>query len=100
MTVHEMQSLFKNIANILEEVSKDPKHYEPTHIDEVEELISSIREIKLEYAPPQLRFLSSNFMVWFHGWKAKKVYNDLHHISSSNYNSNKISQFNEFSLSL
>ena len=81
MSSYELESLFKNISTVIGEVSKDPKNYEPNDLDEIEKLSSSVREIRLEYAPTVFRFLCSNFMVWYHGWKGKKVYNNLYNIS-------------------
>ena len=95
MTTHEIQSLFKNIGQILEEVSKDPKGFEPSDLDGTEELMDSLREVRLEYAPDQLQYLSSNFMIWFHGYKGKRVYADLHRISSE-YDLNSSKKENEF----
>ena len=82
MSQHEIESLFKNIGTILEDVAKDPKGYQPSELEETEELMSNLRQIQLEYAPPQLQYLSSNFMIWFHGLKGKRVYKELHHIST------------------
>ena len=99
MTTHEIQAIFKNIGTILDDVSKDPKGYTPTDIDGTEELMSNLRQIRLEYAPDQLAYLSANFLMWFHSFYAKKVYADLHHISVQYdiHQKKKENEFNKFS---
>ena len=102
MSTYEIEALFKNSGKILEEVAKDPKGYTPTHLDETEKLIADIRQVKLEYAPDQLKYISSNFMVWYHGYKAKQIFGNLHSISTQ-YDLNstkKENQFNSFSKEL
>merc|ERR1712032_107999 len=83
MSQHEIESLFKNMGGILEEVGRDPKGYQPLESKETEDLMVSLRQIQLEFAPPQLQYLASNFMIWFHGWKGKRVYAELQHIATT-----------------
>ena len=98
MSQHEIESLFKNIGTILEDVAKDPKGYQPSELEGTEELMSNLRQIQLEYAPPQLQYLSSNFMIWFHGLKGKRVYAELHRISTQydHRSGRKENAFSEF----
>eukprot|EP01084_Bolivina_argentea_P175564 304003_1 len=102
MSTHEIQALFKNMGTLLDEVSKDPKHFRPTDIDGTDELISNLRQIQLEYAPAQLKYLSANFLIWYHGYKAKIIYENLNYISTQyDINSNKKeNEFNKFSTEL
>ena len=68
-----MQSLFKSVSQLLDEISRDPAGYEPIDMDAVNQLMTDIRQIRLEYAPPQLKFISSNFMVWYHQFTARQM---------------------------
>ena len=96
LSQHEIESLFKNIGTILEDVAKDPKGYQPSELEETEDLMANLRQIQLEYAPPQLQYLASNFMIWFHGLKGKRVYGQLHRLRGRPGSGRKEGAFSEF----
>ena len=98
-TIQEMDALFRQIAKIMEEVGKnvgggkvqkknDKPYYWPKNRsqEEIEKYVKQIRNIKLEFAPHQLRLLSSNFMLWYHQVKSHQLYSDLYSFVTKHHN--------------